>query len=647
MTWIWILTLAGVLLNGLRTRGRALALEEVGSEAALQANSPSSITPQAPATRGNAAADYLFLVARGVRLSPEVRERALAYARSRGLAVVDLIPSDLPVERALLLVRSCDPRDYSQNRLAPGRGAGHAILVRRDVLERSRLELGEKESLEPERVARATIQLKYYAGTAAALGVLPGLSALPSDRPDAMRFWSALVGETTGLVIGLQTAELALFGLGLWFAPLWALAAILAFQLQPLLVFGSSKLQPEDLRLQAIGRIGLWTRHLVRFFRASRPDPEARDAATKSRLQREGESRAEYASWVAGGLAAFFEARRTDCPWCGAADLVQRLVTKDFFHHKPGRFRLDRCEACGHVFQNPRLSIEGLDFYYKDFYGGAWEGPLELAAQSSADLYTRRAETLQGLHEPRKWLDVGTGQAHFCIMASAVWPGCQFDGLDMSEGVEEAQRRGWISKAYRQMFPDVAPKLTEAYDVVSMHHYLEHTLDPRAELDAAAHVLAPGGMLQIEVPDPEYPLAALFGRRWASWFQPQHLHFVPLTNLRQALEERHFEVVRELRATANLSSDVAFWLYTILESLAPPVGMPWQPARTPLRTLWRIAVLSTVGPAFVLAFAADRLLDSWVRRFASRSNTYRIIARKGSVARKGIVARKGSVERRA
>ncbi len=634
MTWIWILTVAGVLLNGFRTRARAQALQripEIVRDPAILALGTASTRP-----RSEDSTPYEVLVARGVAISPELRARAIEYASARSLGVIDLVPEDLPVERALLLVRSCDIADYSRSRLAPGRGAGHAMLVRRDVLERSRLALDPSSELEPDVVARATIQLKYYAGTGAELAVLPGLRALPSEARDSMRFWSALVGESTSLVIGLQTAELLLFLAGLWLAPAWAFAAIVLFQLQPQLVFTGANLRPRDLGTQFAARTALWAQHLLRFARAARPDPSSRDRAARERLQREAESRKEYSAWIADGLSAFFEPARSDCPWCGSKSLNERLVTKDFFHHKPGHFRLDRCSDCGHVFQNPRLSLEGLEFYYKDFYGGAWEGPLELAAQSGAELFKRRAETLEGIHEPERWLDVGTGQAHFCVMASEVWPHCRFDGLDMTQGVEEAERRGWISEAYRQMFPDVAHKLRARYDVVSMHHYLEHTLDPKAELDAAALVLEPGGILQIEVPDPDYPLARLFGRRWASWFQPQHLHFVPLDNLRTALEERSFEIVCEFRASANLSSDIAFWLYTVLESLAPPAGMPWQPPRTTLRTLWRATVLTTLGPLFVFAFAADALLDAGVRRWSSRSNTYRVVARKRADARPGM-----------
>ena len=90
----------------------------------------------------------------------------------------------------------------------------------------------------------------------------------------------------------------------------------------------------------------------------------------------------------------------------------------------------------------------------------------------------------------------------------------------MSESVIEAARRGRADTAYRGMFPDLARTLPRSYDVVSMHHYLEHTRDPRRELAAAALVVEPGGHLVIEGPDAEAPLARRLGRYWWQWGQP-------------------------------------------------------------------------------------------------------------------------------
>jgi hypothetical protein len=67
--------------------------------------------------------------------------------------------------------------------------------------------------------------------------------------------------------------------------------------------------------------------------------------------------REEYMTDLAAGISRFFEAPRKDCPWCGGSDLAVRLTTPDMHQCKPGRFTLQNCRTCGHVFQNPRLTL--------------------------------------------------------------------------------------------------------------------------------------------------------------------------------------------------------------------------------------------------------------------------------------------------
>ena len=125
---------------------------------------------------------------------------------------------------------------------------------------------------------------------------------------------------------------------------------------------------------------------------------------------------------------------------------------------------------------------------------------------------------------PRSWLDVGTGHAHFCRIAKTIFPDTEFHGLDFGDAIAEALRRGWISHAYDGLFPEKAAEVAGRYDVISMHHYLEHTLDPFAELDAVATALGPGGHLLIEIPDPESWFGRVLRTLWIPWFPPQHLH---------------------------------------------------------------------------------------------------------------------------
>jgi ubiquinone/menaquinone biosynthesis C-methylase UbiE len=343
-----------------------------------------------------------------------------------------------------------------------------------------------------------------------------------------------------------------------------------------------------------------------------------------TRTQQVAATRSRYQADLAEGTARFLQPRRRDCPWCGSPALQVHVVSPDILQGKPGSFTLERCRGCGHIFQNPRLNAAGLEFYYRDFYDGLGATAAQLCFSLLRKAYRRRARLLPPHAAPRAWLDVGTGYAHFCRTARQIWPQTRFAGLDLGDGVLQAKRRGWIDDAYQGSFVDLAGTLTGRYDVVSMHHYLEHTTDPLDEIHAAARVLPPGGHLLIEVPDPECTPARLLGRYWSHWMQPQHLHMFPADNLEQALTTSGFSVVTVEHNRADLGQDFLPSVALLLAALAPDPGRPWA-TRPPTRTdhARRATVLLLAPPTLL----SGLLLDRTVRQLLPyRSNAYRILA---------------------
>ncbi|MGH3770092.1 MAG: class I SAM-dependent methyltransferase [Pseudonocardiaceae bacterium] len=342
-------------------------------------------------------------------------------------------------------------------------------------------------------------------------------------------------------------------------------------------------------------------------------------------------ARPYYQAELATGVERFLEPRRNTCPWCSSTDLSVQLRTSDLLQRKPGRFTLEQCGTCRHIFQNPRLTPAGLDFYYRDFYDGLGEQMWERYAisTSAGRSYRGRAEMLEPFTTPKAWLDVGAGYGNFCHTAREIWPNTVFDGLDQGASVEEGRRRGWVDRSYRGEFIALAGELADRYDVVSMHHYLEHTREPFDELDTAAKVLLPGGYLLIELPDPDFRLSRVFGRFWNAWFQPQHQHMIPLNNLLAALTDRGFSPVTVQRGEANVGGDLTMGLILLLNICAPNPSLPWlaaEPARWRQRrhtTAWAVG-----RPLLVGAYLLDKLIDQVIHRTRSTGNAYRVLARK-------------------
>ena len=307
----------------------------------------------------------------------------------------------------------------------------------------------------------------------------------------------------------------------------------------------------------------------------------------------------------------FLEPRRADCPWSGSARLRTRVRADDPLGHRPGRFAVDRCRDCAHVFQNPRLTAEGFAFFHRDLYERHLE---EFTARVRSDRAERRrhraaARRLSALAEAESWLDVGTGHARFPEAAKEFFPYTSFDGLDPTARVQPAQLEERVEEAHRGYLatPGMTARLRGRYDVVSMFRHLEHTPDPRAELRAALTALRPGGHLVVEVADPRCGFAALLGRWWLPYGQPRHLHLVPLANLRAELESLGCTVLVVDRKDPHVPYDLSGAL--ALASAAHPV------------------LRAAAAPVRVLASALDHLLAPLLRR-TRFSNAYRIVARK-------------------
>lgn len=538
---------------------------------------------------------FSLVTARGVAVDDATFAAGVAHAVEHDLDVLDLVPGDLPSGVLQALVLQIDPATFRDDPLALGRGAGHAALVRTALLARvaaAHPPPGETwRDLDPATFLAVARRLKRYAPTATDLAVAPTLRAVPVDPA-----WRAAVRrEHLGVAAPLAAAPAVGAALAVA-APLArsfgggvVLAAYLA---EPVLVARRSPVHPCDLGVRGVLRRPV--RVLAEALRPLPvPAPARVDPAGGDWSGPAGAAHRPDGAGDDGGRGGPGGTARRTCPWCGGRDLAERGAVR-----APGPaavIRFDRCRACGHVFRNPSVA---------DAARSSRPAPdprrRELAETVEAfagRAHLARARALRGAAEPKRWLDVGTGHAYFCLAARQEWPETRFDGLDAGPAVAEAERRGWVEVGYQGAFPDLADELRGSYDVVSMLHHLEHAPVPGAELDAAATVLDRGGHLLIEAAGPGSLIAASPGRPGgpghARTRPPAH-HLVPLPNLVAALERRGLRVVSVTRGEA--------------------VGAPAHPGAS--------ALLAGA------ALARDRVVPPGLRRRPDLSTAYRVLARR-------------------
>ena len=578
----------------------------------------------------------------GSRVDAATAAAARRDMDASGSQVIDLVPGDLPAARALRVLRRVEAdRLASDVYYAPG-GAHEAVAVDPSVTER--MSGPASDSADPPTgrldrgdLVRATLRAQRYAPKTASMRVAPGLEATPSSGRDRWRELEELTayaqpyGALAPVLIAAETAHLVALTAGALASPAAALAALATWCAQPAVVFagaaesgpvapgprrGPVGWRPPGLPAATLGRLPQAWADNLRTVAAGWCETRARQAERRA-----------TAIPTAPPADTLFEPRRTTCYWCASDALVGRLDIGDLLQHKPGTFHLDECRDCGHVFQNPALTVAGLDHFYADAYDGLGEELAEVSFAALGKIYRKRVETLARFAEPRAWLDVGTGHAHFLLAARERWPEATFDALDMSESVTEAARRGRADTAYRGMFPDLAGSLPRAYDVVSMHHYLEHTRDPKRELAAAAEVVEPGGHLMIELPDAEAPWARRLGRYWWQWGQPQHQHFMTCDNVVAELDRVGFEVVSVERGPATMGGELFNSVGLVLQHLVRSPHLPWLPVPSLAHRAGRVALYASALPAMLVTKAADEVKDAMLGP-DDVGNAFRVVARR-------------------
>ena len=569
----------------------------------------------------------------GSRVDTATAAGARRQMDASGVQVLDLVPGDLPADRALRVLRRVEAdRLRTDVYYAPG-GAHEAVAV--DPTVTARMGRHDEGRLDRGDLVRATLRAQRHAPKTAQVRVAPGLAAIPSSGRDRWRELEELTayaqpyGALAPVLLAAETVHLAALTAGLFLSPGPALAALATWSAQPPIVFGGRRSadrgaanpdggawRPPSLAVAAAMRLPRAWADNLRTVAAGRRETRARLAERRATPMP-----------PAPPAPTLFETRRTTCYWCDSDDLAGRLIIGDLLQHKPGTFHLNECRTCGHIFQNPALTPAGLDHYYQDAYDGLGEELAEVSFAALGSIYRKRVEALARHTEPRAWLDVGTGHAHFLLAARERWPEATFDALDMSDSVTEAARRGRVDTAYRGMFPELAGTLPRSYDVVSMHHYLEHTRDPKRELAAAAQVVEPGGHLMIEVPDAEAPWARRLGRYWWQWGQPQHQHFMTCDNLVAELGRIGFEVVSVERGPATMGGELFNAVGLVLQHLVRSPHLPWLPVPSRAHRVGRVALYGAAVPAMLVTKIADEVKDAMLGP-DDIGNAYRVVARR-------------------
>ncbi len=260
----------------------------------------------------------------------------------------------------------------------------------------------------------------------------------------------------------------------------------------------------------------------------------------------------------------------------GMSDVTDRCPLCDNGGFTAYRFGLLRCTRCGLVV-DCRIFEPGLDRQLnEEAFGETYEPGTSFWVRWFQSWKNRRYLTnlrRAGVSRGRL-LEVGVGDGGFLSAARAA--GFEPEGCELSASLAKrivAKTGIAVHCAALDSLP------AAAFDVVCMHHVLEHVSDPVGLLRAAAERLRPGGVLHLAVPNVASWEARLPG--WNS-YEYYHVAYFDAGSLRRAIHAAELRVER-MRSHESFPAWFLAILRTLLGvrtvALPPASALKAQPAR--------------------------------------------------------------------
>ncbi len=225
------------------------------------------------------------------------------------------------------------------------------------------------------------------------------------------------------------------------------------------------------------------------------------------------------------GIQGVDQALDRPCPLCAG------------YHFEPLRFGLLRCAGCGLVV-NPAIFRAGSgEALNEEAFGEGWEPETSFWVRWFQVSKSRRYVRTIRRYVPRgRLLEIGVGSGRFLEQARAA--GFEVTGCDLSPAV---CRRVRERIGVHVHCGPVESLRRGSFDVVAMHHVLEHVEDPVGFLRSVREVLAPGGIVHTAVPN-----GASWEARFSGWncYVPYHLTYFDRETLVRTAREAGLAPVR-------------------------------------------------------------------------------------------------------
>lgn len=179
----------------------------------------------------------------------------------------------------------------------------------------------------------------------------------------------------------------------------------------------------------------------------------------------------------------------TNCPWCFSA--------KSKNYKRFGNIGMQRCKSCNLIFTSPRVMEEHIGKYYGIDYL-SYVGSAS-ATENHTRFYIKHLNKIKRYANGEDLLEIGSGGGGFANTAKKLGFNVKIQDIS-EENVREIFNKYKI-EGFCGKLEDLEFK-TKTYNVLVMHHVLEHVYDIHAFMQNAYRILKDDGLLVVLLPYP-------------------------------------------------------------------------------------------------------------------------------------------------
>lgn len=229
------------------------------------------------------------------------------------------------------------------------------------------------------------------------------------------------------------------------------------------------------------------------------------------------------------------ELEHVNCNLCGKDE--SSFVTKT--EQDGQEFKLVKCNSCGLIYLNPRLTQEEIRSVYSENKLDNFQYYLN-TKELDEETFTERLNLIRKYIAPGKVLDMGSSIGVF--LHAAKKQGWEISGMELNK--KEADYS--VETFGVSLLSSYETKIK--FDLINMSDVIEHFTSPKEELQKISRVLRQDGLLLISTPDFDN-----FLTRKIAIKPHEHLYYFDKRTLTKLLEDAGFKILYMKPTTRKLS----------------------------------------------------------------------------------------------